>query len=210
MAIYVTLFLKGIPKAPLKFSTIIHKIIKGQDLSTGNQNFGMTRNLVAGEALQVFEHKARERGTKKCKIWVGDEGPHLPLLPSKGDSYPEEVPQAGAVKTPQHQETRLHLSHWRYYWMPQQVPSRRGGKTTTRIRHPWADRFINPEGVAKVNHHTWVWLRNPRPHGAHQVLWAPKNWWGNIPDAGWRKSPKQKTKQSSECHQTAKSAQSKG
>ena len=68
MAIYVTLFLKGIPKAPLKFSTIIHKIIKGQDLSTGNQNFGMTRNLVAGEALQVFEHKARERGTKKCKI----------------------------------------------------------------------------------------------------------------------------------------------
>ena len=65
MEIYVPLFQTGSPEALLKFVTIIHKIIRGQDLSTGSQKFGMTQNLVVGEALKVFEHKAWERGAEK-------------------------------------------------------------------------------------------------------------------------------------------------
>ena len=41
-----------------------HKIIRVQYLSTGPQKFGMTRNLVLGKSLQVFEQKARERGAE--------------------------------------------------------------------------------------------------------------------------------------------------
>ena len=60
--IYVTLLRTGSPKALLKFATILHNITRGQDLSMGPQKFGMTWNLVVGEALRVFEQKARERG----------------------------------------------------------------------------------------------------------------------------------------------------
>ena len=55
VAIYVPLFRTGIPEALLKFVTLIHKIIRGQDLSMGPQKFGMTRNLVFGEVPRVFE-----------------------------------------------------------------------------------------------------------------------------------------------------------
>ena len=58
------LFWTGSPDSLLKFATILHKIIRGQDLSTGPQTFGMTQNLVVGEALQVFKQKAQERGTE--------------------------------------------------------------------------------------------------------------------------------------------------
>ena len=57
VAIYVPLFRTGSPDAHFKFVMIIHKIIQGQDLSTGSQKFGMARNLVVGEALRVFEQK---------------------------------------------------------------------------------------------------------------------------------------------------------
>ena len=60
----MSLFQTGSPKALLKFFTILHKIIRGQDLSTGTQEFGMTHNLVIVEALQVFEHKDIERGAE--------------------------------------------------------------------------------------------------------------------------------------------------
>ena len=66
--IYVPLFRTGISEALLKFVTILHKITRGQDLSTGLQKFGMTRNLVVGESLRVFGRKAPERGRKKCKL----------------------------------------------------------------------------------------------------------------------------------------------
>ena len=58
LAIYVPLFRTGSPEALLKFFTILNKIIRYQDLFTGSQKFGMTRNLVIGESLQVFEQKA--------------------------------------------------------------------------------------------------------------------------------------------------------
>ena len=46
VVIYVPLFWTGSPQALLKFVTILHKIIRVQDLSTVPQNFEMTRNLV--------------------------------------------------------------------------------------------------------------------------------------------------------------------
>ena len=64
VAIYVPLFRTGSPEALLKFVTIIHKIIRGQDLYTGPQKFGMTWDLVVGEVPQVFEQKSQETGTK--------------------------------------------------------------------------------------------------------------------------------------------------
>ena len=54
VAIYMPLFRMVIPEVLLKFFTILHKIIRGQDLSTGPQKFGMTWNLVVVEALRVF------------------------------------------------------------------------------------------------------------------------------------------------------------
>ena len=45
-AIYVLLFWTGSPEALLEFVMLLNKIIRGHDLSTGPQKFGMTRNLV--------------------------------------------------------------------------------------------------------------------------------------------------------------------
>ena len=158
--------------------------------------------------VSVLIEGSREGGGNKCKLWVGNEGPHLPHFPSKIAPAPEEVPQVGAVKTPRHQDPRLHLLHQRYYQVPQQVPSLWGGTTPTRRQDPRAGRVLTIKGVAKGTHRPVVWLRNPRPHGARRVLWALQNCQVNIPYAGWRKSPK-KNKQSAERHQSAKSAQIK-
>ena len=68
VAIYVQLFQTGSPDALLKFLTLLHKIIRDQDLSTGPQRFGMTSNLVDGEAMWVFKEKAQERWAKKKQI----------------------------------------------------------------------------------------------------------------------------------------------
>ena len=99
MAIYVLLFRTGSPEALLKFVTLLQNIIRGHDLSTGTQKFGMMWNLVVGESLQVFEQKAqeREKKTNKHKLQVGDEITHIPLLYYQEDSAPEEVPQEGPV-----------------------------------------------------------------------------------------------------------------
>ena len=67
VAIYVPLFWTGSTEALLKFFTILRKIIRVQDLSTGPQKFGMTQNLVFVEALGVLEQKARDRGQKKIQ-----------------------------------------------------------------------------------------------------------------------------------------------
>ena len=61
--IYVPLFWMGIPETLLKFVTLLQKIIRVRDLSTVPQKFGMKKNLVSGEALQVFEHKDQYRVT---------------------------------------------------------------------------------------------------------------------------------------------------
>ena len=54
VVIYLLLFQVGSPKALLKFVKIIHKIIRGQDLSTGPQTFGMTLNLGIGGDLRLL------------------------------------------------------------------------------------------------------------------------------------------------------------
>ena len=62
VVIYLLLFQVGSPEALLKFVKIIHKIIRGQDLSTGPQTFGMTLNLGIGGALRLLEQKSWEKG----------------------------------------------------------------------------------------------------------------------------------------------------
>ena len=52
-------------EAVLKFVTTLNNIIRGQDLYTDPQKFGITRNLITGEALWVFEQKSWERGSGK-------------------------------------------------------------------------------------------------------------------------------------------------
>ena len=64
VSIYATLFFNRSPESLLKFVTILNKIIRGHDLSTGPQKFGMSRNLVVRESLRLFEHKTWDRGTK--------------------------------------------------------------------------------------------------------------------------------------------------
>ena len=54
VAIYVTLFQTGSTEALHKLVTLLHKIIRGQDLSTLPPKFGMTSSMVVEEGLQVF------------------------------------------------------------------------------------------------------------------------------------------------------------
>ena len=54
VAIYVPLFRTGSPEDLLKFVITLNKIIRGQDLSIGPQQFVMTSNSVTGEAILVF------------------------------------------------------------------------------------------------------------------------------------------------------------
>ena len=58
------LFWTGNPESLFKFVTIFNKIIWGQDVYMGPHKFGMTRNLIIGEALQVFEQNSRESWTE--------------------------------------------------------------------------------------------------------------------------------------------------
>ena len=55
--IYVPLFWTESPESLLKFAMLLQKIIWGQYLSMVHPKFGVTRNLVVGEALRVFEKK---------------------------------------------------------------------------------------------------------------------------------------------------------
>ena len=80
VAVYVPVFCTGSLGALLKFVTTIHKIIRGQDLSIGTKEFGMTRNLVIVEALQCFQQEAQERGAEtnaNCKLVMKDMIYHL-------------------------------------------------------------------------------------------------------------------------------------
>ena len=152
---------------------------------------------------------SREGDRDKIKLWVGGEAPNLPLFPSQGASAPEEVPQERAVQTPRNQDPIFHLPHQLDGRLPWEVPAFWIGTTSTRIRDTRAGRALPLEGVAKRTHNAMVWIHNPRPHRYRRFLWAPLNFWGNIPDARWKKPPKQKINQSGERHQSAKSAQSK-
>ena len=58
------LFWRGSPEALLKFFTLLHKIIRVQDLFTVPQKFSMTRNMVVRKALWAFEKKTQDRGTE--------------------------------------------------------------------------------------------------------------------------------------------------
>ena len=67
VVIYVPMLRTWSPEALLKFVTILNKIISGQDLSTGIQKFGMTRNLIIGEALQVLNRRIERGGRKRMQ-----------------------------------------------------------------------------------------------------------------------------------------------
>ena len=112
VVIYMPLFQIVSPNANLNFVTILQSTIKGQYLSTGPQNFGMTENLVVGEALRVFGQKAQETGTEinaNYELVNNDLVSHF--FSSQGSSVPEQVPQKGGVQTPQHQNPIFNLSH---------------------------------------------------------------------------------------------------
>ena len=51
VAIYVPMFRTTSTESLLKFVTILNNIVKGQDLSTGPQKYGMTQNLVIADYL---------------------------------------------------------------------------------------------------------------------------------------------------------------
>ena len=65
----MTLFWDGIPESFLKFFTSINKIVQGKDLSKVPQKFRMTRNIVVGESLQLFEQKTWDRVNENKLIY---------------------------------------------------------------------------------------------------------------------------------------------
>ena len=64
----------------------------------------------------------------------------------------EELTQAGDVQTLRHQDPRFHLSHRRYDQVPPEVPSFRGGTTTTRIRDPKSVYGVGRDRKSVVHH----------------------------------------------------------
>ena len=58
------MFKQGSPEAWLKFQTNLQKIIKGQILKTGPQWYAITKNLLMGESLRVFEQQATYIGNE--------------------------------------------------------------------------------------------------------------------------------------------------
>ena len=59
ISLYVTVFNKGSLEAYLKFQTMLQKIIKGQSLRTGPKMYAITKNILAQEALHVFNQYAK-------------------------------------------------------------------------------------------------------------------------------------------------------
>ena len=75
MVIYMLIFRTIIPEALLKLLTIMKNIIKGQDLFTGYQKYGMACNIIIGESLLTLEQKTRERGSDtnaNYKLFIQD------------------------------------------------------------------------------------------------------------------------------------------
>ena len=73
VAIYVPLCRTGSPEALLKFVKILHKIIKGQDLSMGPHKYGMINQFSPPKAIQDqkrYLHRGlcKPHDTKICKL----------------------------------------------------------------------------------------------------------------------------------------------
>ena len=81
---YVPVFNTGSPEVLLKFLTLLDKIIKGQSLTTGTHIYAMTNNLLAEEALCVFEQQAKSKVSKTTASYKSViEGVTTHLFPSK-------------------------------------------------------------------------------------------------------------------------------
>ena len=52
----------------LKLLAIIKNITKGKTIKTDPKSYDMTKNILTGEALWVFEHKSQE----KCNVMTTD------------------------------------------------------------------------------------------------------------------------------------------
>ena len=64
VSLYVLVFRTGSPEACIKFHTTIQKITRCQSIKTGLQMYATTKNLLAGEALRVFEQQEKTNGNK--------------------------------------------------------------------------------------------------------------------------------------------------
>ena len=62
--IYVPLFNTWLLQALLRFLTILQNIIKGQILTTGMKMYAMENDILAGEALPVFEQQVKANRNK--------------------------------------------------------------------------------------------------------------------------------------------------
>ena len=61
IVIYMPMFWTGSTEDLLKFVMISNKIIRVQDIYTGSHKFGMTSNLIDGEALRFLEKNYQDR-----------------------------------------------------------------------------------------------------------------------------------------------------
>ena len=205
VAIYVSLFLTGSTEALLKFVTLFKNIIWGQDMSTVPHKFGMTRNLVVGESLWVFEKNTWDRGTETNANYK------LVMKYFITNFFPPNTLQ----------RQKRYLQRWLYkprntkirdfiFYIDKMVEYFRKFPPYVVGQRLHDYEILNlveffPKGVAKISNHLRVWFRNPGTHGYLWVLQYPRNFRWNFLYAGWIKSPKQKNKQSSEVHQSTSS-----
>ena len=81
---YVPVFNTVSPEVLLKFLILLEKIIKGQSLTTGTHMYALTNNLLAKEALCVFEQQAKSKVFKTTASYKSViEGVTTHFFPSK-------------------------------------------------------------------------------------------------------------------------------
>ena len=83
--LYVTAFKTGSPKGLLKILNFLEKIIRSQSLTTGSWIYETTTNILSREALCMFEHKSKDKGSKSManyKLVIGVVKTQPPSLPT--------------------------------------------------------------------------------------------------------------------------------
>ena len=80
ISLYYSVFSEGSLGDLMRFLTLLQNNIKGWSLTTDTKIYATTKNIQAGEALQIFEHQAWKIGNKNTvnyKLFIEDMVTHF-------------------------------------------------------------------------------------------------------------------------------------
>ena len=136
-----------------------------------SQKFWMTQNLVVGESLRVFKHKAGERGTKinaNYELAMKDLISHS--FPPKALQRHKRYLRRGLYKPRDIKIREFICCIDEMVKYLEEFPPFGAGQCLTEDYILELVELSPLEGVSKRTHNQRVRLRNPRPHGSRRVL----------------------------------------